>query len=118
MIRNIYQSETNAISKASNGRKILFATVPADGHVNPLTGLAVYLKSIGYDVRWYTSNTYAEKISTLNVPHYPFVKALDLRGDNFEKLLPERAKHKTTVAKINFDIINFFINRSRNIMRT
>jgi MGT family glycosyltransferase len=95
-----------------NGKKILFATVAADGHVNPLTGLAVYLKSIGYDVRWYTSNVYAQKIRKLQIPHYPFVKALDVRGDNVDELLPERANRKSMIAKLNFDIINFFIARS------
>ncbi|GEO08816.1 glycosyltransferase [Segetibacter aerophilus] len=112
MLRDTYQVKAEVISKASNGKKILFATVPADGHVNPLTGLAVYLKGIGYDVRWYTSNTYAEKITKLNIPHFPFIKALDARGDNMEEVFPERAKYKTAVAKVNFDIINFFIKRS------
>jgi MGT family glycosyltransferase len=94
------------------GKKILFATVAADGHVNPLTGVAVHLKSLGYDVRWYTSNVYAEKIAKLKIPHYPFVKALDIRGDNVDELLPDRVNHKSMVAKLNFDIINFFIQRS------
>jgi MGT family glycosyltransferase len=112
MMNNSYQSQAEAISKITNGKKILFATVPADGHVNPLTGIAVYLKSIGYDVRWYTSEVYKEKINRLNIRHYPLVKALDIRGDNINELLPERAKHKNTVAKLNFDIIHFFIKRS------
>jgi UDP:flavonoid glycosyltransferase YjiC (YdhE family) len=34
-------------------KKILFASIPYDGHFNPLTGLAVYLKSKGHDVRWF-----------------------------------------------------------------
>lgn len=106
------QSHAETISRVTNGKKILFATVPADGHVNPLTGIAVYLKSIGFDVRWYTSNTYANKINKLGIQHYPFVKALDVRGDNVDELLPERKNHKSPVAKLNFDIINFFIKRS------
>ncbi len=32
--------------------KILFATMPFDGHFNPLTGIAVHLKESGHDVRW------------------------------------------------------------------
>jgi len=36
------------------GKKILFVTVPADGHFNPLTGLAKYLQDSGCEVRWYT----------------------------------------------------------------
>ena len=58
------------------GKKILFANFPADGHFNPLTGLAVHLKKLGCDVRWYTSATYTEKLKTLNIKHYPFKKAV------------------------------------------
>ncbi len=45
-------SQTDAISKITTGKRILFATVPAEGHVNPLTGMAVYLKTLGYEVRY------------------------------------------------------------------
>jgi UDP:flavonoid glycosyltransferase YjiC (YdhE family) len=33
-------------------KKILFANIPADGHFNPLTGIAMELKNQGHDVRW------------------------------------------------------------------
>ena len=112
MVKNSYQPQVEAVRKISNGKKILFATVPADGHVNPLTGIAVHLKEIGYDVRWYTSEVYKDKITKLDIPHFSFNKALDIRGDNINELLPERAKHKSTVAKLNYDIIHFFIKRS------
>jgi len=32
------------LASIPNGTKILFACFPADGHFNPLTGLAMYLK--------------------------------------------------------------------------
>ena len=53
------QSSTNI--EALAGRKILFASMPAEGHVNPLTGLAKHLQSLGADVRWYTGSSYQEK---------------------------------------------------------
>jgi MGT family glycosyltransferase len=95
-----------------NGRRILFATVPADGHVSPLTGLAVYLKKIGFDVRWYTSKNYADKMEKLGIEHYPFVRGLEVTADNMEEMFPERKTKKGMVAKLNFDIVNFFIKRS------
>ena len=58
-----------------HSKKILFATFPADGHFNPLTGLGVYLQSLGYDVRWYTSVTYSEKLKKLGIHHYAFKKS-------------------------------------------
>lgn len=95
-----------------NGKKILFANVPADGHFNPLTGLAMHLKSIGYDVRWYSSNTYAAKINKLGIAHYPFVRAFDISGGPVDQIFPEREQFKGQVAKLNFDMINVFILRS------
>lgn len=55
-------------------RKILFATVPGEGHITPLTGLAVHLKNAGYEVRWYTSVTGEEKIKKLQIPPFPLKK--------------------------------------------
>lgn len=92
------------------GTKILFATVPADGHVNPLTGLAYYLKKQGHDVRWYTSEHYRYKIEKLGIPFLPLKKALDLAADP-TTLFPERKECKSQIAKLNFDIVNVFIKR-------
>jgi len=94
------------------GKRILFANVPADGHFNPLTGLAVYLQSKGYDVRWYSSSIYEKKIRRLNIPYYPFEKALDANQTNMEEVFPERSKYKGKVSKLNYDMVNFFILRA------
>lgn len=94
-----------------NGKKILFAAVPADGHFNPLTGLAKHLQSLGYEVRWYTSKHYAPKLKKLGIPHYPFIKALDITADNVDEMFPDRAKIKSKVKKLNYDLMKFFILR-------
>lgn len=93
------------------GRRILFANFPADGHFNPLTGLAVHLKNLGADVRWYSSRSYTEKLKKLQVKHYPFKKAVDVEGNNFDKVFPERLKKKSQIGKLKFDIIHAFILR-------
>lgn len=101
------------ISSIPAGTKILFANIPADGHFNPLTGLAVHLKNKGCDVRWYTAKKYADKAERLGIPFYPFNKALDISADpDIDKVFPERKKHKGQVAKLKFDMINAFILRS------
>ncbi|MGZ3939382.1 MAG: glycosyltransferase [Flavisolibacter sp.] len=95
------------------GAKILFANFPGDGHFNPLTGLAVHLKSIGCDVRWYTAKKYQEKINRLGIPFYGFKRAFDISADSDpDKVFPGRKKHKGQVAKLKFDMINAFILRS------
>ena len=95
-----------------NGKKILFACVPADGHFNPLTGLAMHLKSIGYDVRWYAADIYEEKINKMGIPWYPFKKALNINASNMQQVFPERDRLKSQVSRLNFDLINVFILRS------
>jgi MGT family glycosyltransferase len=105
---------TNAatLAKIKPGTKILFSNVPADGHFNPLTGLAVHLQSLGCDVRWYASSQYSKKIEKLRIPFYPFKRALDWNGDNIDEIFPERAKIKNSIKKANFDIVNAFLMRS------
>jgi MGT family glycosyltransferase len=105
-------TELLARTRLEPGTKVLFAHFPADGHFNPLTGLAVHLKRIGCDVRWYTSPMYADKIKKLDIPYYLFNRALDVNGGNLDEVFPERAKQKSQVSKLKFDIINVFILRS------
>jgi UDP:flavonoid glycosyltransferase YjiC (YdhE family) len=69
--------------------QILFASIPAAGHFNPLTGLAAHLRTRGHDVRWYTGPTYRDKLAALAVPHYPFVRATDVNGENVAEMYPE-----------------------------
>ena len=107
------------------GKKILFASVPADGHFNPLTGLAVYMKELGADVRWYTASEYACKLTGMGIQHYPFQHALEITSSNMESTMPERNRIKNPISKLNYDIINEFILRGpeyyqdiKNIFRT
>ncbi|MEN0056641.1 MAG: glycosyltransferase [Mucilaginibacter sp.] len=95
------------------GKKILFASAAADGHFNPLTGLAKYLQEAGCDVRWFTSDIFAEKLKKLNIPLYPYNKTVDLMReypdlDNYKG----RGQITDPIEKLNFDFINIFINRS------
>jgi UDP:flavonoid glycosyltransferase YjiC (YdhE family) len=101
----------HVFTEVLKGKKILFANFPADGHFNPLTGLAVYLKNVGCDVRWYTASIYSAKLEKLGIHHYTFKKAVDVTGDNIETVFPERTKIKGVVKKLKFDMINVFILR-------
>lgn len=71
--------------------KILFASMPFDGHFNPLTGVAMHLKAAGHDVRWYAGPSYAMKLERLGIPHFPFQRATEINQDNIGELFPERA---------------------------
>ncbi len=92
-----------------NARKILIATVPFDGHFNPLTSIAVHLKNQGFDVRWYTGRTYKPKVQQLGIPFYPFINALEVNQDNLNEVFPERSTVNSAVGKIKFDIKHVFV---------
>ncbi|SHL94274.1 glycosyltransferase [Chitinophaga sp. CF418] len=94
------------------GKKILFGTVPADGHFNPLTGLAKHLQVSGCDVRWYASPLFTKKLEKLGIQHYPFVKAMDVNQDNIGTIFPERASINDPGAKLDFDMVEVFAKRS------
>jgi MGT family glycosyltransferase len=113
IMQNKYEhlNESIKLNNMLPGKKILFACVPADGHFNPLTGIAKHLQSAGYDVRWYSSAAYKEKLEKLEMPYYPFNKAMEVTGDTVDEIFPERKAIKNPVKKLNYDIINFFINR-------
>ena len=95
-----------------NKKKILFATMPADGHFSPLTSLAKHLCDSGHDVRWYAGNSYGEKLKQLQIPHYPFQKAKEVTAQNIDQVFPERKKLKGQIQKLRFDLINYFILRA------
>ena len=101
----------NVLNTLRPDAKILFAAFPGDGHFNPLTGLAVHLKNQGYDVRFYTSTVYREKVQKMDIPFFPFVRARELDVDKIDETFPDRKHHKSQVAKLNHDIINVFIKQ-------
>ena len=93
--------------------KILFATMPFDGHFNPLTGVAMHLRAAGHDVRWYAGPSYAAKLERLGIPHFPFQRATEINQDNIGELFPERAKLRGP-GLIRFDGKHIFVNNTEN----
>jgi len=112
MEQNTINNSAVANIQANKPKRILFANFPADGHFNPLTSLAVYLQNEGYEVRWYTSVTYAAKLAELGIKHYPFVKAKEVINNNFDEAFPGRKKIKSQLKKLVFDMIHAFILRA------
>jgi UDP:flavonoid glycosyltransferase YjiC (YdhE family) len=88
--------------------KILFASMPADGHFNPLTPIAVHLAERGHDVRWYAGPRYAPKVEALGQRCYPYVRATEVTTDNMKDLFPERNTLKGPKL-ISFDLEKFFV---------
>jgi MGT family glycosyltransferase len=87
--------------------RILFASMPADGHFNPLTGIAAHLAQRGHDVRWYAGPQYAQKLDALGMECFPYRRATEVTGGNLNSLFPERATLKGPKL-ISFDLEKFF----------
>jgi MGT family glycosyltransferase len=102
----------NYDAKRLKGKKILFSNAPADGHFNPLTGLAKYLQELGCDVRWYASGIFKDKLKKLAIPHLPYVHAKDINVLNLEQVFPQRQKIQSPAEKLNFDLVHFFGKRA------
>lgn len=93
--------------------KFLFATMPFDGHFNPLTGVAMHLKAAGHDIRWYAGPSYATKLEKLGIQHYPFQRASEINQDNIGELFPERARLRGP-ALIRFEARHIFVDNTEN----
>ena len=88
--------------------RILFASMPADGHFNPLTGIAVHLAARGHDVRWYAGPLYGGKLDALAMPYFPYRRATEVTAGNLNDLFPERAGLRGPKL-ISFDLEKFFV---------
>src|SRR6266852_191681 len=97
-------------------KRILFATMPFDGHFKPLTSIAVHLKEQGHDVRWYAGPSYANKLADLGIPHLPFQRAREVSGENIAELFPERAALKGP-KQLSFDMEQVFVANVENHYR-
>ncbi|HET7001168.1 MAG TPA: glycosyltransferase, partial [Puia sp.] len=97
--------------ESPNAKKILFATVPADGHFNPMIPLAKHMQKAGYDVRWYAATKYEYKLNELKIPMFRFRRELDVTISEAETAFPERAKIKSALGRLRFDLEEFFIKR-------
>src|SRR5262245_50059913 len=92
--------------------RILFASMPFDGHFLPLTGIARHLRLAGHDVRFYTGPSYAQRLAALDVPHLDFIRASEVNGDNLTEHFPEVEKLKGP-KRIAFDLEKVFFGNTK-----
>lgn len=93
--------------------RILCASMPADGHFNPLTGVAVQLAERGHDVRWYAGPTYGAKLDRLGMKWFPYRTATEVMAGNLGDLYPERAR-LSGPKLISFELDKFFVSQVEN----
>lgn len=88
--------------------RVLVASMPADGHFWPLTGVAAELSARGHDVRWYAGPDYGRKLDALGMTWFPYRRATEVTGQNLDALFPERRSLRGP-GLISFDLEKFFV---------
>lgn len=88
--------------------RVLVASMPADGHFKPLTGIAAHLSGCGHDVRWYAGPQYGHKLDALGMTWFPYRRATEVTGENLNDLFPERAGLRGP-RKLSFDLEKYFV---------
>src|SRR5512134_1428541 len=69
--------------------KLLIATVPGSGHVNPMLPVAEELIRRGHEVRWYTGKVFQSKIEAISAVFEPMQIAFDHGGIAIEEAFPQ-----------------------------
>lgn len=83
--------------------------MPAAGHFDPLTPIAVHFADCGHDVRWYAGPEYAPKVERLGMSAFPYERATEITADNLNDLFPERTCLKGP-KQISFDLEKSFVS--------
>jgi len=88
--------------------RILIATVPILGHVNPALSIAKELLARGHDVAWYTGRRYRDEVERIGAEFWPWMEAGDYDDRDFDAHFPAREELKG-IAKSKFDMRHLFI---------
>lgn len=86
---------------------IIFASMPADGHVAPLLAMAERFVARGDAVRFLTAARYADKVRAAGATFLPLPDDVDLDISKIVERFPERA-HLTGIKGVAFDIEHVF----------
>jgi UDP:flavonoid glycosyltransferase YjiC (YdhE family) len=70
--------------------KVLIASTPLTGHLNPLLAIARILLAEGHEVVGMSSNAMRNRIEGVGVKFLPFTGAADLDLSDFDAAFPEK----------------------------
>ncbi len=89
--------------------RILFATVPIVGHINPLLPLARALVGRGHDVRWYSGPRHRLRIEATGAGFIGFIRAHNYNDQQIDTEFPARSALKG-LDQLRFDLMRIFID--------
>ncbi len=89
--------------------KILVATVPLTGHVQPMLLLVRDLVERGHDVTWYAATKFAPAIDKIGARHVPMRAAIDWDDADIETALPV-LRRKRGLSRVRAQLRAMFID--------
>jgi MGT family glycosyltransferase len=90
--------------------KILIASTPATGHINPLIGVARVFVDHGHEVIFQTASVFRERIEQRGLAFRPFLPGADLDFRQIDTLFPDRKHLKPGPEMGQFDLERIFID--------
>ena len=89
--------------------RILVASVPVIGHINPLVPIVRALCGRGHEVRWYTGGKYRSKVEATGARYVGMTAGRDYDDAQVEREFPGRVP-LSGIAKLKFDMKHVFID--------
>lgn len=89
--------------------RVLIATVPETGHVNPALPVARALVERGHEVRWYTGRHHRAAVEATGAVFEPLVAGHDPADQPIQQRLPDRARLEGLPA-LRFDLKHVFLD--------
>ena len=96
--------------------RILVASVPAVGHINPLVPIVRALCARGHEERWYTGAKYRSKVEAAGAQFVGMMHARDYDDAKAELEFPRRARLRG-IAQLKFDMKHVFIDNGPGQLR-
>jgi MGT family glycosyltransferase len=90
--------------------KVLFATTPAVGHVNPMLVAARVLQNAGHETAVYTGTVFREKIESAGMSFFPLPSDVDYDVRDLDAAFPERKLHAPGPERLLFDMKHVMVD--------
>jgi UDP:flavonoid glycosyltransferase YjiC (YdhE family) len=91
--------------------RILVASIPVVGHLNPLVPIVRALCARGHEVAWYTGAKYRAKVEATGARWYGWTSARDYDDAALDRAFPGRTA-LSGLAKLKFDMKRVFIDNA------
>ena len=104
--------------------KVLFASSPITGHVNPMLAAASVIKNAEHTVAFYTGSLFREKIEANGMRFFPLPADVDHDMRDIDAAFPERKRHAPGIPRLLHGMKALFVDtipsqfrRLRSVMR-